>query len=365
MTNDSDTNGRIDRFNPSRRSLLTAMVGTPAALGLAVGSYQAATSAISEADLETCLVCSLADGQAEFVEDRTSISADPRLLSAHGLSAGQQVRLSRPDDSSEFAVYTIAEKRPEAPEDIVRMSDSARCRLDLGSAELQATTDETNCPGPAGDCSVSDEEFDAEITSTIPNPSLSESEAREQGELIERLDENGSDRIFIAPHGGAVQPKTDDQAEHAADLAGATCWRTKGWGPDAGAFQRWYVPSMALSPESYPELETIADTDFDVAVDFGGVCDTGIVVAGNAPLSTLESVRDSINAALPSCAEQATLPADDGLTGDGLLVDQLGADSVFLAQSYATRRAYWREIATGAAAALSEDVEVTASGTCR
>lgn len=365
MTNDSDTNGRIDRFNPSRRSVLTAMVGTPAVLGLAVGSYQAATSVVSDEDLETCLVCSLADGQADFVENRTSISADPRLLSAHDLSAGQQVRLSRPDDSSEFAVYTVAEERPEAPTDIVRMSDSARCRLDLGSAELQATTDETSCPGPAGDCSVSDEEFDAEISSTIPNPSLSASEAKEQGELIERLDENGTDHIFIAPHGGAVQPKTDDQAEHAADLADTTCWRTKGWGPDAGAFQRWYVPSTALSPESYPELETVADNDFDVAVDFGGVCDNGIVVAGNAPLSTLEDVRDSINAALPSCAEEATLPDDDGLTGDGLLVDQLGADSIFLAQSSATRRAYWKEIATGTAAALSEDVEVTASGTCQ
>ncbi|GAB7019195.1 poly-gamma-glutamate hydrolase family protein [Halostagnicola bangensis] len=363
MTNDSDTNGRTGRPHSSRRTFLAGAVGTPALLGLAVGSYEAASRVTSDEEFDTCLVCDLADGQDNLAEDPTSISADPRLLSAHDLSVGDQLRITRSDDQDEFAVYTIADEQLESPETIVRMSDSARCRLDLGS--VATDPDDESCPGPTTSCSISDEEFDGDISTMISNPALSESEARERGELIEQLDENGTDTIFIAPHGGGVQPKTDEQAEHAAELGNATCWRTKGWGPNSGAFQRWYVPTTELSPESYPELETIADADFDVAVDFGGVCEQGVVVAGNATASLLEDVRDSINDALPSCAEQATLPDDEAVTGEGLLVDDLGDECLFLSQSYATRRAYWEEIATGTAAALSDDFEVAESGSCR
>jgi hypothetical protein len=261
-------------------------------------------------------------------------------------------------------VYTIAADRPEAPQDIVRAADIGRSRLALGSIDLTDSGGEESCPEPVLDPSFSETEFDVEVSTTVPHPSLSEAEARKQGELIERLDENGTESLFLAPHGGGIQPHTDDQAEHAAALANGSCWRTKGWGPNSGAFQRWYVPSTEISPASFPKLDSIADTSFDTAVDFGGVCGNGIVVDGTASASVLRSVRDSINDALPSCAIETTVSDEADSSGDGLLVDQLGDDSIFISQSYAARRAYWKEIARGTAAALSDSVVLTQTNGC-
>ncbi|AXR79056.1 Orc1/cdc6 family replication initiation protein [Natrarchaeobaculum sulfurireducens] len=337
----------------TRRATLAAAVGTPALLGLAAGSYEVAARTTDDEDFETPLLCPLADGQSSLEGDRTALSADPRLLSAYDLSEGQQVRVERRDD--EFAAYTIVEERPEDPTDIIRAADVTRCRLDLEEATPPAPGD-VECPSPDQNCSLADDEFEVTLSTTIPNPDLSESQAREQGELIERLDERGTDRIFLAPHGGAVQPWTDDQAEYAAELTASTCWRTKGWGPDGGnAFRRWHVPTMELSPESYPELETIADTEYDLAVDCSGVCDAGVLVGGTADRDLRETVRDSINDALPRCAIEAELE-DDG-TSDRMLVNRLGEESIYLSQSYDSRRAYWEEVAHGLAAALSDDVE--------
>ncbi|OIB57769.1 poly-gamma-glutamate hydrolase family protein [Natrialba sp. SSL1] len=364
MTDDTNETGRIDTPKLTRRSALTAAVGTPALLGLAVGSYEAATRVSDGDEFETGILCPLADNQPSLEGEKTAISADPRLLSAHGLSAGQQVRLVRNDNDDEFAIYTIVEERPENPSDIIRGGTAARKRLDLASVE---PTDPGNddCPELLQAYTGDDEEIDVTVSTTIPNPDLSEDEAREQGELIERLDDRGSDLLFLAPHGGAVQPKTDQQAEHAGELAEATCWRTKGWGPNGvNAFHRWHVPTSELSPSSYPELETIADEEFELAVDFSGVCETGIVVGGTADRARREAVRDSINDALPTCSVTATLADDESGTNQELLSNRLAAETIYLAQSYDARRAYWEEISLGVAAGLSDDVVLMQRHSC-
>lgn len=352
---DSDTDSTRHRFRPSRRTFLGAALASPAALGLGVTSYQAATRPGGDASYDTGLVCSLADTQDDLEGTQYAISADPRLLEAHDLSVGDQFRVKRSDD--EFAAYTVAESRPEAPQEIVRMPDSGQYRLDLADREWSAEDDLNTCPAPRTDHSL-DEEFEAEISTTLPRSDLSVDEAREQGELVERLDERGESLVAIAPHGGGMQPWTDGQAAHVGELASATSWRALGWGPspEGGAFRRWYVPSTEISPASYPKLAAIADTDFDVAVDFGGVCESGIEVGGTADESLRAEVRDSINEALPRCAVEATLPDEPDGTTDSMLVNRLGEDGIFISQSYATRRAYWKQIAHGVAAALSDDV---------
>ncbi|WP_121744101.1 hypothetical protein [Natronorubrum halophilum] len=362
-TTDNDTDEQTSSRS-SRRKFLGVALASPALLGLGVGSYEAVSRYDGNGAYDTGLICKPADGQDDIVDSRTAISADPRLLDARNLSVGQQVRIDRTD---EFSVYTVAEDRPEAPDDIVRMADSAKSRLDLGS-QVEPSSDSLNsCPDPRSEHSL-DDEFEAAISTTIPTADLSVPEARDQGELIEQLDERDSSLVMIAPHGGGMQPRTDEQAAYASELVSATSWRALGWGPTpaAGAFRRWYVPSTELSPASFPKLDRIADTDFDVSVDFGGVCEAGIDIGGTADETLRAAVRDSINAALPPCAVEAELPDEPKGTADAMLSNRLGDDSIFVSQSYATRRAYWKEIAYGVAAAFDDDLEsAELSSSCR
>lgn len=355
MTNeptDNDTDEQ-HRSLSSRRTFLGAALASPALLGLGVGSYEAASSHVSDETYNTGLISGLADSQDDLVLEPTAISADPRLLDTQDISVGQQVRLTRTDD--EFAAYTVVEDRPEAPEETLRMPDSGKSRLDLSDGR-SFPSDRNSCPGPQTDHSL-DDEFEATISTTVPAPNRSAKEARRDGELVEQLDERDSSRVMIAPHGGGMQPWTDEQAAYAAELTSATSWRALGWGPTpaGGAFQRWYVPSTEIDPASYPELGRIADTDFDVAVDFGGVCERGVLVGGNADKSLRKAVRDSINEAMPSRVLKAEL-SDDG-AADSMLVNRLGDDGIFISQSYTTRRAYYEEIAYGVAAALEDDLD--------
>ncbi|MDQ2050215.1 hypothetical protein RBH26_06930 [Natronolimnohabitans sp. A-GB9] len=356
MTDDttSDDTDEQHRSSSSRRKFLGATLASPALLGLGVGSYEAATR--HDGSYDTALVRDLADGQDDLVLDQTAVSADPRLLSDWDLSVGQQIRLTRTD--GEFAAYTITEERPESTEESVRMPDSGKSRLDLGPSGRTPSDDRNGCPGPVTDHSL-DDEFEAEISSTVPASDLSARDARREGELVEQLDERDSSLVMIAPHGGGMQPWTDEQAAYAADLTSATSWRALGWGPTpaSGAFQRWYVPSTEIDPASYPKLEQIADTEFDVAVDFGGVCERGIEVGGNADESLRIAVRDSINEALPSRVLEAELSDDPTGAADSMLVNRLGDDGIFLSQSYTTRLAYHEEIAYGVAAALDDDLD--------
>ncbi|SDR32000.1 hypothetical protein [Natronobacterium texcoconense] len=352
---DTDTDSVRHRFRTSRRTFLGVALASPAALGIGVTSYRAAAQPDSADSYDTGLVCELADTQDDLEGDQHAISADPRLLDAYDCSVGDQFRIERTD--GDFAAYTVVESRPEAPQEIVRMSDGGKFRLDLADEEWSDEDDLNSCPSSRTDHSLGDE-FEAALSTTVPRSDLSIDEARLQGELVERLDEGEASLVAIAPHGGGMQPWTDEQAARVGELASATSWRALGWGPtpEGGAFRRWYVPSTQISPSSYPKLAEIVDDDFDVAVDFGGVCESGIEVAGTADESLRAEVRDSINEMLPSCAVEATLPDEPDGTADSMLVNRLGDDGIFISQSYATRRAYWDPIATGVAAALSDDV---------
>jgi hypothetical protein len=73
-----------------------------------------------------------------------------------------------------------------------------------------------------------------------------------KGKFVERLDDNGwhPGLIAIAPHGGAIEPHTDQQAERvASQLAGkgVSSWRCKGWRPtDAARLRRLPLPGMTV-----------------------------------------------------------------------------------------------------------------------
>ncbi len=336
--------------------MLAGMLGSPALLGVAVGSYEAATrQGITSSDDElTGTVCDLDYGQGHLADEPTALSADPRLLEELGVPEGGQIRVAR--DSNEYAIYTVLEARPEAPNDIVRMGDEARCRLDLAGQTFPGV-EQDECPGPGNDCSIVEDEFDADLSATVVDPEQSVEDARENGGFVERLDERGSDTLILAPHGGGIEPKTDEQAAIAGEEAGLTTWRAMGWRVGGGSFTRYRVPSRLLDPASFPELAEIADERFENAVSFNGLCEEGIEVGGNASTAFKQVIADAINDALPTCAVVAE-PVDD-FTSDDLLVNRFGDQGVFISQSWNIRRAYAERVARGVASVFDESIHLT------
>src|ERR1700754_121868 len=151
-------------------------------------------------------------------------SADGRALSAVGITGCQQVRVKRTDN--QYGLYTVSEVRIEDTDDIViaRMGRSGRRRL-----------------GP--DVEFADK-FDAEFNSQVVHPTMSDQEARDNGEFVERLQDHcaHSGLIVIAPHGGDIEKHTDEQAQHVASRLpdkAVSVWLCKGYHP-GGAFDAWH-----------------------------------------------------------------------------------------------------------------------------
>jgi hypothetical protein len=191
--------------------------------------------------------------QVDLKNRREHCSVDPARLASIGRAVTHQVRVYRTD--GDFGLYTVSEVRPESPDTIVRMGPAGRRRL-----------------GPD-----TDTESEGTIDSTGPSPGLPEDKARIEGELIELLDDDDDGRqtrlIAIAPHGGAIEPHTDEQAERVASRLAAksvTCWRCKGWNPDGDPFDRWHITSTDLNEASFPLLAQVMSRRFTHAVAFHG-----------------------------------------------------------------------------------------------
>ena len=98
---------------------------------------------------------------------------------------------------ADLAIYTVVEVQPAPPPGTVLMGPGGRLRLG-----------DTATVGPV---------IDSAVTRV-----LSETEAARQGELIERLCDDGVQRglIAIAPHGGEIERHTDEQAERVQTTLG-------------------------------------------------------------------------------------------------------------------------------------------------
>ncbi len=202
------------------------------------------------------------DTQDDLKSRREHCAVAARTLASLDRVRGQQVRVHH---DAEFALYTVSELLHET-------TDSA-CAWACPGASAS---------GPAG-------EFDGILDTKIIDPDLCDEDARTAGELVERLDDDGSQThlIAIAPHGGDIEPHTDEQAERVADRLGsqlASAWRCKGWRPNGGAFARWHITSTDIDPASFPLLGTVASRRFARAVAFHGFDDeAGVLIGGTAP----------------------------------------------------------------------------------
>src|SRR5262245_4344518 len=152
-------------------------------------------------------------------------SADFRKLASIGVRVGQQVRVNR--SGTEYALYTVSEGRNESPDEIVRMAAVARARLH----------------GEDG--------FDAVVETPAARSDMSDEQAEQASELIERLDDDdaSSRLIVVAPHGGALEPHTAEQAERVHRQLASTrvaSWRCKGFARGGGGAGRARITSLDM-----------------------------------------------------------------------------------------------------------------------
>ena len=208
--------------------------------------------------------------QGDLRRHREHASVLPDLLPTLGLDVGQQAIIRR--DAATFALYTLTDAVSELAVNTVRMGRDGRDRID-GAEE---------------------EQFCGSLDSAAVDPAATEQEARDGQKLLELLDDDGHPRdlLVLAPHGGGIEPRTDDQAEHVKNLLadlGVSCWRCKGWNPDGGAGTRWHITSTDISTASFPRLATIATRGFRYAVSFHGFTEEeeegrpDILIGGAAP----------------------------------------------------------------------------------
>jgi phage replication-related protein YjqB (UPF0714/DUF867 family) len=213
--------------------------------------------------------------QGDLRTHREHASGRPDLLQTLGLDVGRQAIIRR--DADTFALYTLTDAGSEPSVDTVRMGRGGRGRLD----------------------GADEEQFRGYLDSVAVDPAATEDEALAGKKLLEQLDDDSHPRglIVIAPHGGDIEPHTDDQAEHVRDLLtdlGVTCWRCKGWKRGGGAVARWHITSTDISTLSFPRLATVAARGFQHAVSFHGFRDDerpDILVGGAAPDSLKRVIR--------------------------------------------------------------------------
>jgi phage replication-related protein YjqB (UPF0714/DUF867 family) len=261
-------------------------------------------------------------------------SVDPRKLLEIGSFVGGQVRIMGSTDDQ--VLYTVRESVDEDPDAIVRMGQAGRERL--------GTPDE----------------FDGVIDAQVPHPTLTDVEAKELGEFVERLHDDGQSSALIAigPHGGDIERRTDDQAERVAShltALGAASWVCRGYKPGGGASDSWHITSEDLDPRSFPLLRSVAGRGFTDAVSFHGLGENLVIVGGMADLTLQEDIRDAIIRAIadPIVEVRLALPSDESNGhSERNLVNRLtagGGNGVQVEQGLDIRDAHWDAIADAVA----------------
>jgi hypothetical protein len=172
--------------------------------------------------------------QGDLKRHKEHCSADPKKLATVGRVLGHQVRIKRND--TEYGLYTVGQARRESPDNIARMGETGRKRL-----------------GTSG-------EFVATLDSQVAHPTYNDDDAKTKNEFVERLKDNGTHTglVVIAPHGGDIEPHTDQQAEHVASRLMAkevSSWLCKGWWSGQGdAVDHWHITSTDIHEASFPRL---------------------------------------------------------------------------------------------------------------
>jgi phage replication-related protein YjqB (UPF0714/DUF867 family) len=208
--------------------------------------------------------------QTDLKNHAEHCSVDPESLAAIGREVGQQVRIEE-RDGDERGLYTVIESPPDAA-GLVRMGPDGRLRLGKNGI------------------------FAGVIDSQVPNQTLCDGDAETGNEFVERLvvdDPAQAGLIVLAPHGGDIEPHTDEQALFVAAALSATCWLCKGW-HHRGAKRHWHITSAEINEASFPLLDTVMARGFTYAVAFHGMAEAEILIGGAAPDALKHEVKGAI-----------------------------------------------------------------------
>lgn len=358
-----------------RRTVIAATLGSPAILGLGFGvadrfaipspgatgsaeaspTERAAAGSPIVAQMDS-VALEVADEPAQDVPTNQYrvLQANDEVLSTLEREPGDQVRVTRDMDT---AVYTITDTM-EAEGEIVQASREGKCRL----AFYEGTDFEDDRRwGPLrGDetCDLAEEEFDVEITPTVPAEDLDVDAANEESELIETFEDGASDLAVLAPSGGRMQPYTDDQALYMLEqFPDINAWMLQGYG-DNTSFYRWHVPSAELSYASYPGLAELGEDTYDYAVSFNGITDDTIYVGGGADEALRQDIADAIAEALPHDGSPVELGQYQyEASSEETLVNRItddGAGGIWIGQPIADRRNSWDTIVDAVGSVVGE-----------
>jgi phage replication-related protein YjqB (UPF0714/DUF867 family) len=285
---------------------------------------------------------------------REHCSAQRDQITTIGRKQGQQVRVERytPDGLAllDLALYTV-----------VKLHDEEPALVFVGYTEPESKKhDLRDRLGLSGV-----EPFTGRIKSEVPDPNLTDDDAEKRGEFVERLTDNGQNQglIVIAPHGGAIERHTDEQAKRVGErLAskGASVWLCKGFKKNGGAFDRWHITSTDISDASFPKLKTVIDRDFAYAVAFHGWSEDFICIGGRAPAGVKEQIKTAI-INIPNLGIEVKTDLEDcpeGFNGNDPknIVNRLGANGIHIEQSSKARTSFGRKIADAVADVISPKI---------
>lgn len=281
------------------------------------------------------------NAQTTLRQQREHCSLDPERLAVAGLVVGSQVRVRR--SAEDVAVYTVSETRQETVDITVRMALVARQRLET------------------------EDEFDAIIDTEVPHPTLSDDEAQQQSEFVERLADDGRQQglICLAPHGGAIERHTDRQAEQVARRLGtdrASVWLCKGFKTGGGALTAWHVTASAIHETSFPLLNAIITRGFSHAVAFHGFSQRDVLVGGAAPKPLKQKIAAALEGVLAGSGIRVRIAnRSDRFDGDDPrnIVNRLtadGANGVQIEQSLEARDQFGGAIADAVTAVYSKEL---------
>jgi phage replication-related protein YjqB (UPF0714/DUF867 family) len=278
---------------------------------------------------------------------REHCSANLNQIDMIGLNLGQQVRIERPTaNGTTLALYTIIDTHKEEP-DVVYVGynnlNDLEERFGLSNTQL----------------------FTGNLNSQVTAVGLTVSQARCNSEFIEQLDDDGQHRglIVIAPHGGDIEPYTDEQAEHVGKQLSSKCvslWVCKGFKEHGGAFNRWHITSTDISEESFPKLKTVIGRHFEYAVAFHGFSKKhnqdpdSICIGGCMPDPLKTKLKEEIYKVV--CGSGIIVATDGDLCPDNFngndsenIVNRLGTIGVQIEQTEEARKCYGIQIADAVA----------------
>jgi hypothetical protein len=161
-------------------------------------------------------------------------------------------------------------------------------------------------------CQLSKGKCEGKVKAQIMIEGLEDPDKAESlGELIEYLSPEVQNRklVVIAPHGGHIEPGTDDQAEYVWKRLSqlfpdeVTLWMCEGFSnPHAkDAHERWHITATEISERSFPKLELIFGSKFEYSIAFHGWLQDSICVGGSkesADAGLIGEIKEAISDAL-------------------------------------------------------------------